>query len=424
MSNRFCIAKMVLLGCLCSWLPNARAEPNEQNNSLHSVGIYHHDPNHLWNRLFVTFYRQQISMYRSPADRSRTEQRRIGPDVLDPPVGSFLLDDAPFANANLILDEFLNKQGARLIDDPVKRVTLQRDLWAVFDLLASTTSTNVLQRPLTSAQQQRRLVLRGKVAQIIRSLALARVQIEKLPDTYDAAIRSGAFSNKPDETNFLPSDLFAANSGWVEVQTGRHLLMHTAAAGGRSLFRTFVKLPPGSSNVLGDYIRRGAVERGTGTPPSRLLPVGTQMLLLREMIGLDENLQMAPTRIVESVQFRTTRKGWFSEFLIAHEAELNRGLLFQDKQGGLRPILNGEPRIVGFGMPDGLLDDKGNASPLVAFPKTCGACHPPRRLESGGQASAAPVRSPSIELINRWKEKSGDVNALREFIPSPANGRK
>jgi hypothetical protein len=103
----------------------------------------------------------------------------------------------------------------------------------VFDLLAS---TNVLQQPLTSAQQQRRFVLRGKIAQIIRSLALARVQIEKLPDTYDAAIRSGAFSHKPDETNFLPSDLFAANSGWVEVQTGRNLLMHTAVAGGRSLF--------------------------------------------------------------------------------------------------------------------------------------------------------------------------------------------
>ena len=42
------------------------------------------------------------------------------------------------------------------------------------------------------------------------------------------------------------------------------------------------------------------------------------------MICLDENLQMAPTRIVESVQFRTTRKGLLSECLIAHEAELNR----------------------------------------------------------------------------------------------------
>jgi hypothetical protein len=409
MSNRFHIAKMVLLVSLCSWLPKAKAEP--KSNSLPSVSIYHRDPNHLWNRLFVTFYRQQISMYRSPGDRSRIEQHWIGPDVLDPPVGRFLLDDAPFAKANLILDEFLNKQGAGLIDDRVKRVTLQRDLWAVFDLLAS---TNVLQQPLTSAQQQRRLVLRGKIAQIIRSLALARVEIEKLPDTYDAAIRSAAFSNKPDEANFLPSDLFAAKSGWVEVQTGPHLLMHTAAAGGRSLFRTFVKLPPGSTNVLADYTRR----------PSRLLPVGTQLLLLREMICLDENLQMAPTRMVESVQFRTTRKGLLSESLIAHEAELDRGLLFQGKQGGLRPILNGEPRMVGFGTLDGLLDDKGNAGPLVTFPKACGMCHAPRRLESGGQVSAAPVRSPSIDVIKGWKEKRGDLNVLRDFISSPADGQK
>ena len=53
-------------------------------------------------------------MYRSPGDRSRTEEHWIGPDVLDPPVGSLLLDDAPFKKANLMLDEFLNKQGAGL----------------------------------------------------------------------------------------------------------------------------------------------------------------------------------------------------------------------------------------------------------------------------------------------------------------------
>jgi hypothetical protein len=128
--------------------------------------------------------------------------------------------------------------------------------------------------------------------------------------------------------------------------------------------------------------------------------------------------------MVESVQFRTTRKGLLSESLIAHEAELNRDLLFRGKQGGLRPILNGEPRIVGFAMFDSLLDDKGNARPLLSFPKACGMCHAPRRLESGGQVSAAPVRSPSIDVINRWKEKRGDLNVLRGFISSPTDEKK
>src|SRR5882762_7532017 len=61
-------------------------------------------------------------------------------------------------------------------------------------------------------------------------------------------------------------------------------------------------------------------------------------LLLREMISLDENGQMVPTHVVESVQFRarshTDRSG--VEHSLGREAELSRALLFQGRQGGLR----------------------------------------------------------------------------------------
>ena len=44
-------------------------------------------------------------------------------------------DPATFERADRLLDEFLETHGERLINDPLKRAFLQRDLWAVFDHL-------------------------------------------------------------------------------------------------------------------------------------------------------------------------------------------------------------------------------------------------------------------------------------------------
>src|SRR5207249_8395574 len=77
---------------------------------------------------------------------------------------------------------------------------------------------------------------------------------------------------------------------------------------------------------------------------STRLPSGMKFLLLREMISLDENGQMVPTHVVESVQFRTrshtNRSG--VERSLGREVELSRALLFQGQQGGLRPIRSEE----------------------------------------------------------------------------------
>src|SRR5439155_22640320 len=169
------------------------------------------------------------------------------------------------------------QDGAKLIHEPLKRALLQRDLWAVFDVLAQAgqkplfpfpTSTEFINRsPHPAALEQHRATLERKLAQVIHSLALSRGQIEKLPDTYRDAIESGAFSNVLDTNryDFLPHDLFAADSGWHEILPSHFfseepsrvldILEHTLVAGGRSVFRAFVKLPENSQdpNILANY---------------------------------------------------------------------------------------------------------------------------------------------------------------------------
>lgn len=441
------LAAVVLPVCC---LPQAATEiPVSQSEPSQSASIYDPDPNHLWNRLFVLFYHQRVS-YGTTYAGDKTVTYWVGPDVVDPPLGylsRFLLDDEPFVKCNSVLDEFLNHQGAELIHDPLKRAMFQHDLWGVFDVLVQADFTNPEQPLLTPSQEQHRIVLERKIGQVIHSLALSRVEINNLPDSYAAAVHSGAFSDRLESKsyNFLPPDLFATNSAWFEVNSGNPHLQHSLIAGGRSVFRAFVKSPAGFTNVLGDYIRdmegwrreygawaqlqqtnRGTASQAEPQRPSTLLPVGTQFLLLREMICLDEKLQMVPTHVVESVQFRSIyKKGTFDQ-KIGREADLNRVLLFQAKQGGLRPISAGEPVFAGYASLGHLeLDAKGNAPIQVLFPQNCAGCHiTGGDLFSNAQTCSKPMRSTSIEYLSGWKKEKGKLDQLREFILSPTSNEK
>jgi hypothetical protein len=576
------------LGASQGGLAGTQAEPDALGTPLPSAAIYDPDPNHLWNRLFAVFYRQKIA--NNSYDRNMTgwgmnrvgEPHWIGPDVLDPPLGyhpKFLLEDEPFARGNAVLDEFISQDGATRIHDPLKCALLQRDLWAVFDVLAETdqipefpfpTSTEFINRsPLPPALEQHRATLELKLARVIRSLALSRNQIEELPDTYSDAIRSGAFSNvlETNRYDFLPHDLFAADSGWHEILPSHlfseepsqilDILEHTLVAGGRSIFRAFVKLPENSSdtNILASYaaenvrvtrendryfaewkqfwstneIGRSNVlalehlakfdevrftngsamvvraaqpevwrqftltnraaadnlnpktsfsvetERNKAEwerfwsnnkisrsnflalisdseawrvfsltnseaatyayrhlDPERphsstRLPSGMRFLLLREMISLDENGQMVPTHVVESVQFRTRshtdRSG--VERSLGREVELSRAFLFQGKQGGLRPISGGESRASFYNSLGHLrVDEDGNGPSQQSFPGNCGQCHMSNDLLSHVATFSRPHRSVSIEPIIHWKQKSGKLDLLRQLMLEPVSDGK
>lgn len=565
------LAAVVPLGVSQGGLAGTQAKPDAASTPPPSAAVYDPDPNHLWNRLFAGLYRQKLSFWKTIMLLPEGVTNRvgaphwIGPDVLDPPLGyhpKFLLEDEPFARCNALLDEFISRHGATLIHDPLKRTLLQRDLWAVFDVLAQAgqeslfpfpTGEFIYGSPLPAAQEQHRATLERKLARVIHSLALSRRQIEKLPDTYRDAIRSGAFSNVP-KTNrydFLPHDLFAAGSGWHEILPSHsfsdeppqvlELLEHTLVAGGRSVFRTFVKLPQRSqdTNILANYAaanvrdteendryfaewrhfwstnkiarsnvlalsrepeawrqftltNREAADnlrpkssftleserkiaewerfwatnkisrsnfiaalttnseaweqfavtnseaemtyalRNLDPKPARSwnfgrLPSGVQFLLLREMISLDENGQMVPTHVVESVQFRTRSHTDESgvERSLDREVELSRALLFQGSHGGLRPISGGEPRALFYTSLGHLTVDKdGNGPFQLSFPENCGQCHGSREMVTPVARFSPANRSVSIEPIVHWKQKSGKLDLLRELMLAPVSDGK
>jgi hypothetical protein len=387
----------------------------------------------------------------------------------------------------------------------LKRALFQRDLWAVFDVLAQAGQQSVFPvpafefvdgSPLSAAQERHRATLERKLAQIIHLLALSRRQIEKLPDNYSDAIKSDAFSNFLEGSGyeFLPHDLFATGGGWYEISPSHsfsfsyeppqvlEIMEHTLVAGGRSVFRAFVKLPQNSqdTNILADYaaanvrvtkendrhfaewqqfwatnnIARSNLLALTRQPEAWRqfaltnseaadnlrpkdtfsietewikLPSGTQFLLLREMISLDENGQMVPTHVVESVQFRTdsnTEPSGSGPFL-SREVELSRALLFGGRQGGLRPISSGEMRASFYNSLGHLRVDKDGNGPFQRpFPENCGQCHTSKALVSPVAVFLPAERSGSIESIVHWKQKGGKLDLLRELILAPTSHGK
>jgi hypothetical protein len=424
--------------------------------------LYDADPTHLWNRLFESFYsRADIEYPGGWVAQSKPEliPKRMGPDILDPPLGihpRFLLDEKPFRECDAVLDEFLHGHAERLIRDPLKRALLQRDLWAVFDLL-QTEKEDYLRnygdtpKEFTPEQQEHRAILSRKVATVIRRLALTRKEIESLPNTYRAAVRSGAFPAKvvdQAKANYLP-DLQVTKSPWVEVFPARDST-HTQIVRGRSVFRVFLKPPEGKTGAeafagwLGPVQkgiearkkqREGFYQNGDGSKQwvdaITQIPVGTQLLLLREMICLDEKQNLVPTRLVESVQLRvyltSSLEAGRNKTQLFEEFDLHRAQLFRGKQGGLKATPADEPRVFGY-MALGRLavNEEGQILPLSPFPQNCFTCHVQHNgvpvVQSLGRPArvAKPDASVTREQTIQWKQQQEDFQSLLKLIREDA----
>src|SRR5262245_42627864 len=88
---------------------------------------YSADPDHPWNRL------HRGMVVRAAPDGSR---RVHSTDPFLYRYGTFLLEGESHARAVALLNEFLSRPDDRDIDNALKRLFLQRDLWAAFDYAA------------------------------------------------------------------------------------------------------------------------------------------------------------------------------------------------------------------------------------------------------------------------------------------------
>lgn len=372
--------------------------------------LYDAKPEHLWNRLFAAFYvrpSELPSRPEYPQDSTKLDEwdhkmrsgklspgpvvKRIeGGDVpgfLAWPKTRHYSELATFQRADKLLNEFLETHGERLIDDPLKRAFLQRDLWAVFDHLAGQNIARFgdvdlarrraavpdykidaedLQHDDPAAIQRRETLCR-KLAAVIQRLALSKSAIEALPDNYAAAIRSGRFSAGHDfdsRTNYLPPGLLTRPDEWVEIDNASGSLHHDQREGqlaytswsirGRSYHRVFWRFPDGRPAVEDylDYLQRDGVDREKSARQGsialkrnvRQIPVGTENAIVQFMIVLDENLNPVPTRVVELVHLLVYKnvdgaadpQSNTGRGLIARQYVARRRLLFDGlKQGGL-----------------------------------------------------------------------------------------
>lgn len=378
-------------------------------------GPFDPDRAHPWNRLFTAFFVREMDYpegFRSNKSPKNTPPW-LGPEVLDPPLGlhpKFLLDDEPYAKCNAALDEFLNKKADGMIRDPLKRAILQRDLWAVFDLLQRKGEDFMRNfgenpKPYTPVQQEHRAILAGKIARVMASLALSREQLEALPDTYRAAVNSGVFPRSVANqaaADYLPPNLFDPDGPWVELSdkspsspSGFAPFQHTSIVEGRSVFRVFFGPPPDADGAkrLSKWLT--AVSDAAKLPSGddrthrrrneqvdaalAQVPVGTHFLLLRQMICIDDKKEIVPVRVVESVQLRVYRTPHAREALqsqLFEEFEMNRALLFSNRQGGLRATPGGEPHPFGYVALGRLAtDENGRTMAFSPFPENCLACH-------------------------------------------------
>jgi hypothetical protein len=252
-----------------------------------------------------------------------------------------------------VLREFLDENGERLIDDPMKRAMLQRDLWAIFDWLVNAHADDRY-RPIGAEGQS---MLRRPLAQVIARLALDAEAIQKLPNTYVASVASKQFAAQYDpaqhQRSYLPPDLFDPDGPWVCVGRNGSDIVAPAHANGfsRSVFQVFLNLP-GGRKASGEYL----TALGSFKEPFRLMPLedgrfvkrtnpglpqfpaGTQVALVRSPLLIDSQWRLRATNLIESVQLRVVRDLVAERDQVNYEFTLSRALLFAGKAGGLRAV--------------------------------------------------------------------------------------
>jgi hypothetical protein len=418
------------------------------------VATYAPDPEHLWNRLYAALY-----------VRATDDGHFFGQDDLDPLLwenSTYLLTGPRYQQVLGLLTDFLDKRGERLIADPLKRALFQHDLWAVFDWLADPYVEHVSKTAHLGAQRR---ALRNRLAPVIHRLALSAQQIEKLPDNYRVAVASNAYPLKQDPSHadkaFLPFDLFDPDGPWVHSQTeggkpypiGKPTaLTHVYFVGGRSTFFVFMNVPGGRQSTL-DFMQRlnafpqpaaSQEGRATGsTSHSRSVlspPPGTKLALVRQMMLVDDEGKMRPSRLTESVQIRIVHSAAeadsdFFEFTLHRQAlfDSNNGLRAGRSDQAAIPLFNHTHDEDMFAFPNRVraireaAAERGRKEPITENLRVdCAACHKRSEIVTATAffhdrpaGLTAAERSNEIERVMRWKGEKYQWGLLQGLMEGP-----
>jgi hypothetical protein len=278
----------IILGVTFFWAGCAKADPPDGDT------IYDPNPNHLWNRLNKILF-----------ERTAPDGEHYGLDQLDILYWdrtTNLLAGTSHQQALAVLDEFINTHGEKLVQDPLKKALLQRDLWALFDWVTPTLASSRAKFP------KERRELAERLAIVIRRLELTPHEIAALPDNY-------AEEHLPD----LPRGMFQTNGDWINVTANnveRLVPAHDRGFGGRSVFFVLFHDADGlkaGTNYLGRLraFKPWLVPNPpfandpTFHPDLPQFPTNSQWALARRMCVIDTDGNIQPTHIVDSIQLRT-----------------------------------------------------------------------------------------------------------------------
>jgi hypothetical protein len=438
--------------------------------------LYDPDPKHLWNRLHEALH-VRLTTERANEEFLLEPENANDDNDLDPmlwrtswhyskylltgPAGASydaLLRKAPHLaeyprktrdahrEALAVLDEFLDKNGEKLIRDPLRRALLQRDLWALFDSFADPIWSHWWpdrKDPSPPLYSRERRALLVRLAKILPRLALTRKQIRQLPDNYAEALKASttptAFDPERKGAFFLPGDLWKDDGPWVALsETGEQPLArdHIRFFGGRSAFLVFLRLPGGRQQTL-DYVKRLSkhVESTEKNAVSPQFPPRTQVALVRRTLLLDDHGNIVPTHLTETVQARVyldpkqyVLKENAADVQTFIEYRLRRRDLLAGKAGGLSPASERErerPEILFFGMNAG-----SHREPILT---SCRTCHSFPGIESinsytgrsffGSHAkadlSASSVAEETRVMVN-WKKRQSTWGLLEGLWTKPS----
>ncbi len=313
---------------------------------------FHPEAGHPWNRLHAAIARREVAAGQA-----------IGLDEVDPllwPSSSYLLEPERHAEVLAAIEAFVGAGEDAWIDDPLPRVLMQHDLWAVFDwAIAQEPEFDLMQLARWEAERRRmsgeeadpervaaelgrqRDERRDRRRSLASALvpALARVAptseaLAGLPDNLAAAERAWTGPREADpkqpQRPFLPLGLEDSNGAWLslgELEGDRAPLAasHAAVFGGRSLFEVRLRIPAGREATLawlaalrehpasvvdceggtcGIPLERPGLAHQHLNPDVPQPPPGSMVALVRRVIAFDDQSRLQATRLVKSVQIR------------------------------------------------------------------------------------------------------------------------